>query len=97
MKKPVISRRNIPVRLPVTNTLLMMLIIDYYSLPEWSITLIILWLALTWLVAIIVMFKEKSIDFFKNYKDPEEERLDNIKPESKEFFNELSKRIRRRG
>jgi len=66
--KKVISHQNMPSRLPVTRTVVLMLAMDVWSTPGWAKGVIWTLLSLIWIGCVISIWREKYIDIFKENK-----------------------------
>lgn len=65
MKHKVISRKNFPARLPVYQTLAVLLTLDFYNAAQWVWGAIGLLFLGFWIVAIMEMIKDDHVDIFK--------------------------------
>lgn len=63
--KYVISRGNLPIRLPTTQTIIVWLLLDRFNAPGWVCGVIAGIGAIIWLAAFIVLFTEKERDPFE--------------------------------
>lgn len=66
MKKKVISRDNLPTRLPVWETIACTMAIVHYDLAAWAIGASIMLLVLLWIACIVSMIDEKPKNIFKD-------------------------------
>lgn len=73
LKKKVIHRSNLPVNLPLFQTLVTALALDYWNAPQWICGSIGVILCLAWGNAIINICKNTEIDLFPDLKDTEKE------------------------
>lgn len=64
--KFVISRRNLPTKLPLTQSIVIAIAIDYYKAPEWFCGVVITLYVIIWIACIIDFFREKDIIVFDN-------------------------------
>jgi hypothetical protein len=55
-KTKAIKRKNLPAKLPVTSTVIMLIAVDYWQAPEWLKGILYFIYALIWITAIYVMF-----------------------------------------
>lgn len=66
MKKIVISRSNLPVRLPIIQTIVVILALDYWSASGWIWGAVSVFLVLWWLICIACLIQEKQTDILKD-------------------------------
>lgn len=62
----VISRKNLPTKLPLTLTLTIYLALDHWSAPEWLYGALSLYLIVVWIYIVIRVFKEEQVDVLDN-------------------------------
>jgi hypothetical protein len=62
----VIKRSNIPTRLPVWQSLITILSLDYWKAPDWIYVIFAIFFIILWTSSIIMIIKEKQVDIFKN-------------------------------
>lgn len=61
-KNKVIKGSNLPMKMPLLGSIVYLMAADYYNLPEWAWTCVILFLSLAWIVYIISIFKNEGVD-----------------------------------
>lgn len=66
--KKVISRKNLPSRLPIPSTLLYILCLYYFQAPEWLWGIMSTLLGIMWVVAIYEKASEEKTDIFNDDK-----------------------------
>ena len=59
-----IHRKNLPTRLPITQTLTIFLAMDYWNAPEWLFGVICFSAAIIWAAAIYSISTQKTEDVF---------------------------------
>jgi len=70
--KKVISRKNIPVTLPIFKTVIILLALDYWKAPEWLYGVVLALLVILWIGAISLLIKQTQVDIFDD-SDPKKE------------------------
>lgn len=66
MKRNVLSRKDLPTKLPFTQTLVVGFLLDYYNAPEWITTAIVIFYLIIWAACIYLIFNEKTTKLFAN-------------------------------
>lgn len=64
----VLKRDNLPTRLPLWQSVTCLLALEYWNAPEWLYGASVLFFVLLWVVATVMIFKEKEIDLLENNK-----------------------------
>lgn len=62
MKQKVISRKNLPTKIPLVTILLAYLFLDKFNAPQWLWGVVITVLSICVIVCIVAMCNEESID-----------------------------------
>lgn len=62
----VIKRSNIPTKLPVFNTLTIIMALSFFHVPGWAWGVVLTITVLFWLAIIVKLLKEEEIDIFDN-------------------------------
>ena len=70
MKRKVIAYKNLPAKLPLTQTLLVLLILDKYNAPQWVWGVVITIYSLLWILSIVSIANEKLYDLFDDNQLP---------------------------
>ena len=65
-KSKVLKYNNLPVRFPVSSTIVCAMALDYYDVPQWVIAVVGLWMAIVWAERIYRFFTEQTIDILEN-------------------------------
>lgn len=66
--KKVISRKNLPSRLPIGSTMFYLLCLDYFQAPQWLWGVTCTILVVVWIGTIIDLIREESTDIFNEYE-----------------------------
>jgi hypothetical protein len=61
---PKLSRRHLPVRLPVTNTIAWIVFLEYFHAPQWAKWIVWVMIGLNWLLTIVGLVREKNFRLF---------------------------------
>lgn len=93
-KKFKIDRKNLPTRLPIYNTLIIVIALDYWSAPDWLWGVLGTLVLIAWVSVLISFFKDDYVDIFHEHsvngvevpktKSPFIERLSNAFKEAKQ-------------
>lgn len=68
MKKNVISRRNLPTRMPVLTTVICWLVLDRIAAPGWVQGAAWTFIGLLWVASLANFADERDVDVFKDRK-----------------------------
>ena len=88
-KTKVIQGNNLPMKTPIPATVLYLMAADYFNLPEWAWTLIIVLLSLGWILKIISIFTTEKVNIFKDETNDENKPVKRSK--FQERLNQISK------
>ena len=69
MGKSVIKLNNLPAKLPVTETMVYVMAMDFFKTPQWGIGIMAFLLCCKWIIAIYDLCTQQSVDIFKSAKD----------------------------
>jgi len=61
--------RNTPTKLPFTATVLYAFLIDYYNVSDFWWGVFIVCFSVIWIIAIVALFYQETIDLDKDYSD----------------------------
>lgn len=64
MKRKVIKLSNYPTRLPVYNTIITAMALDYWNAPQWLWGALGILFLIIWIVSFYLIFKEEQVDIF---------------------------------
>ena len=87
MKRKVISRGNLPHKLPVFNTLVIILAMDYWNAPQWLCGVIGVIVALLWIACGFCLATEEGVDIMVKTKGKDLSRMGKVGM----MLNELEK------
>lgn len=62
----VIKRTNLPARLPLFETLIVITVMDYWNAPQWLWGVIGVLLFVVWICSLITIFRQKGVDIFSD-------------------------------
>lgn len=65
----VISRKILPSKLPVFETLCLVMALDYYNAPQWLMGAVGLYCVIRWIATFIAISKEKQINILEYYNE----------------------------
>lgn len=66
MGMKVIKRTNLPARLPLFETLIVITVMDYWNAPQWLWGVIGVLLFVVWICSLITIFRQKGVDIFSD-------------------------------
>lgn len=66
MGMKVIKRTNLPARLPLFETLIVITVMDYWNAPQWLWGVIGVLLFVVWICSLIIIFRQKGVDIFSD-------------------------------
>lgn len=66
MGMKVIKRTNLPARLPLFETLIVITVMDYWNAPQWLWGVIGVLLFVVWICSLIMIFRQKGVDIFSD-------------------------------
>ncbi|MEQ9426985.1 MAG: hypothetical protein RJQ09_21360 [Cyclobacteriaceae bacterium] len=74
MKAPkVISRKCLPVKLPLLSSTILYMALDLYSAPEWLWGVAITVMTILWIATIWLLFIEKRVNIFESTQNKKQE------------------------
>jgi len=65
-KRKVINRKQLPTKLPLTSTLLAILMMDYYSAPQWVWGVVITLLSVLWVYCLYAIVTDEDVEIDLN-------------------------------
>ena len=82
--------KNLPVKFPVTFTLILWLYLDKYNAPEWILAVIATLMIILWAIIYSMQRDEEKIDLFSGYKPEDPKR------NKKSFQERLEEKAKKR-
>ena len=65
-KRRVIHSGNLPAKLPINRTIVLLIAFDYYKLSQFWCGILAAYLAIYWVLSILALFTEKKTDISKS-------------------------------
>lgn len=94
MKRVVIKRGNIPNKLPIRDTALVYLCLDYWSAPEWLMGAFYAVYGMIWIASIWILWEEEEVDVLSVIHKLVKQQLPEEEPKKETFYEKLEKRMK---